>query len=261
MQLSICIPTYNREQYLGELLRSLLPQLEALPVGTVELLISDNRSVDGTASLCRSFDLPFLRFWINETNIGGDRNFLKCIRAAAGDYVWLIGDDELVAPHAVERILAALSRCNPVLLIADALASADGSVFEAYQDLLAARPRNFALVHTLISANVFKRKCFDLDFATSKLWTQYAHMFGIVNALRGKRVVAMSNLIEVRRNRADFAKYPSFLCVKQCLYVGCLARRLGMRALFVLAATTFCRLPLEFASRVKNYIVRNILRR
>ena len=132
MQLSICIPTYNRERYLGDLLRSLVPQLKSLPVGTVELLISDNRSVDGTASLCQSFDLPFLRFWTNETNIGGDRNFLKCIREAAGDYVWLVGDDELVAPCAVERILAVLSKYKPVLLLADSNAAVDGSVFEEY---------------------------------------------------------------------------------------------------------------------------------
>ena len=123
------------------------------------------------------------------------------------------------------------------------------------------RPRNFALVHTLISANVFRRECFDIDFAESKLWTQYAHMFGILKALRGKRVVAMANFIEVRRDRPDFAKYPSFLCVKQGIYIGSLARHLRMWSLYVLAITTVCCLPLELTSRMKNCIARNILRK
>lgn len=37
-RLSICIPTYNRLPYLRELLAGLLPQVDAVASGTVELL-------------------------------------------------------------------------------------------------------------------------------------------------------------------------------------------------------------------------------
>ena len=97
MLLSICIPTFNRLPYLKEAIDALLPQIEKTMPGQVEFLVSDNCSTDGTADYLAAMQSNRLRFWTNEVNIGGDRNFLKCISEARGDYVWLVGDDDLVA--------------------------------------------------------------------------------------------------------------------------------------------------------------------
>lgn len=258
--LSICIPTYNRLRYLQELIGSLLSQIDAQPENTIELLVSNNASTDGTADFCASIGKPYFRHWTNERNVGGDRNFLKCIREADGDYIWLVGDDDIVPPGAVARVVDLLETEHPDLLISDSEVKNENKVHVGYGEFLAENcigDCSAALRHTLISANVFRRDRFDLAFAEEKLYTQYAHMFGLMKNLDGK-VVLTSGLIEVRPVRAAFATYPSCLCVKQALYLGYLANRFSQKRLRRFAFFNACNLPVEYASRVKNWLFRHL---
>lgn len=258
--LSICIPTYNRLPYLKGLVECLVKQLDAVMSGRVELLVSDNVSADGTAAFCKTISRSYFRWWTNATNVGGDRNFLKCIREAAGDYVWLVGDDDVVPPDAVARALGLLETERPDLLVSDAEVESSGKAYAGYGEFLAENCRrdcSAALRHTLISANVFRRDCFDLAFAEEKLYTQYAHMFGLMKNLDGK-VVLTSGLIEVRPVRAAFAKYPSCLCVKQALYLAYLANRFDQTRFRRFAFFNACNLPVEYASRLKNWLARHL---
>lgn len=110
--LSIAIPTYNRAPFLAELLEVLMPQLRHEP--RAELLVSDNASTDGTAELIGQFEergLP-LRHLRNPENIGSDANFLQCLHRARGKYVWVLGDDDLLTPRAVEQLLSLLNQAN-----------------------------------------------------------------------------------------------------------------------------------------------------
>ena len=107
--LTIAIPTYSRSNYLAQLLSALVPQLVDTP--NVELIISDNASPDDTPALVDDFrknglQLTYIR---NGTNIGPDANFLQCFERANGKYVWIVGDDDIVLPTAIEKILKHLT--------------------------------------------------------------------------------------------------------------------------------------------------------
>jgi abequosyltransferase len=107
--LTIAVPTYNRAIYLDQLLAVLMEQING--DARVELLVSDNASQDDTYALVmrykdRGFAFRYIR---NETNIGADRNILQCHEQAAGEYVWIFSDDDLIAPGALTRIVEALS--------------------------------------------------------------------------------------------------------------------------------------------------------
>lgn len=107
--LTIAIPTYNRERSLDQLLTELVTQIGGDP--RVELLVSDNASPEGTSDVVqrhreRGVAIRSIR---NETNLGADRNILQCFLEAAGKYVWIFSDDDLVQPGAVRRILAAIA--------------------------------------------------------------------------------------------------------------------------------------------------------
>ena len=259
-ELSICIPTYNRLEYLRELLPGLLTQIDAVPEGTVELVVSDNVSTDGTADCLRSIDRSYFRFWTNETNIGGDRNFLKCIQEAKGDYVWLVGDDDLVAPDAVARVLKCIEERRPGLLISDIGSCSLSGEYVDYRDYLVRechRDGGAALRHTLISSNIFLRSSFDMDLAVRSLRTQYAHMFGLMGRTLEKVVVA-PGIVSTRPVRADFAKYPSFLCVKQALYFLFLAKRFNLPRFRWYALLNASNLPMEFGSRIKYYLRKSL---
>jgi abequosyltransferase len=108
--LTIAIPTYNRQQYLTELLSVLEPQLAAHP--EVELLISDNASSDATAEAVDQFVARGMkiRYHRHPENIGPDRNFIFCLNSAQGKYFWLCGDDDIIVPGALDKVTGHLSR-------------------------------------------------------------------------------------------------------------------------------------------------------
>ena len=107
--LTIAVPTYQRAANLRVLLQALSPQLASL--SQVELLISDNCSPDETPNVVREFQQAGLRcrYHRHEENIGPDANFLSCYERAAGKYVWIFGDDDVLFPGALERLTGLLA--------------------------------------------------------------------------------------------------------------------------------------------------------
>jgi abequosyltransferase len=93
--LTIAVPTYNRSSNLALLLSGLAPELAN--EHRVELLISDNCSPDDTGLRCR-----YIR---NAENIGPDLNFMQCYNLAAGEFVWIFGDDDVLLPGSISTIL------------------------------------------------------------------------------------------------------------------------------------------------------------
>ncbi|RED18281.1 glycosyltransferase family 2 protein [Pontivivens insulae] len=104
MKLSICIPTYNRARHLENCLQSIV-DAAGDTVSEFEVCVSDNGSDDGTAGVVARFldQLP-LKHNRNKQNLGIPRNFLKVVSLAEGEFAWLVGDDDLVLPGAIDRI-------------------------------------------------------------------------------------------------------------------------------------------------------------
>lgn len=103
--LSICIPTFNRARYLENCLESIRHSLVESNLH-VEICISDNASVDNTSGVVAlaSHTLP-VKYRRNTVNLGMAQNFLDVVAMAKGDYVWLIGDDDLLMPDGIGKLL------------------------------------------------------------------------------------------------------------------------------------------------------------
>ena len=103
IKLSICIPTYNRAEFLVQTIESVLAQATE----ETELVISDNASTDDTAEVVRQYQERFPRviYFRHAENVGRDRNYLNVVEAAHGEYCWLLGDDDPLEEGAVERLL------------------------------------------------------------------------------------------------------------------------------------------------------------
>jgi glycosyltransferase involved in cell wall biosynthesis len=89
---SICIPTYNRSQYLRSSLESLVIQDE-FKNGKVEVIISDNASTDATEALGRKFSSTYtnVRYYRNKNNIA-DANFPTSFSFGKGKLLKLCND-------------------------------------------------------------------------------------------------------------------------------------------------------------------------
>lgn len=96
--LTIAIPTYNREKSLCTLLESITMQLSKITEDDLEVLIFDNCSTDRTKMIAERFSLKnsIIKYKKNQVNIGPDNNFVKAFHSAKGQYLWLLGDDELL---------------------------------------------------------------------------------------------------------------------------------------------------------------------
>jgi len=243
-------------------MEALLPQVDSVCERTlIEVCVSDNASQDGTREYLESCSRPYLRFWTNPTNIGGDRNFLKCIQEATGEYVWLLGDDELLPAEAVARITDHLKLYHPGLLISSDDVPGENEIYENYARAVRDRSPEFPVLHSLISANVFRRVLFNMDEARARLNLSYAHMFGMVWNLSEERVGVVQPFVTVRHMRAEFAKYPSFLCVKQAIYLWWLSDRFALPVRYRLCAIRMAiHLPVEYAARAWHLIM-NLKRR
>jgi abequosyltransferase len=105
---SICIPTYNRADCIGECLNSVVSQLTE----DMEIVILDGASTDATAEVLEPFlkSYPAIRFIRRNRNYGIDADILKVVELAQGEYCWLLSDDDQLEPGAVRRIRSCLEQ-------------------------------------------------------------------------------------------------------------------------------------------------------
>ena len=116
--LSICVPTYNRAERLRVMLEATLPQVAEL-ADRVEVWVSDNASPDHTPRVVEEARrLGPLNYSRNEANIGLVANVIKCAtELARGEYVWVPGDDDLLRPKALARVVERLEAARGLELI------------------------------------------------------------------------------------------------------------------------------------------------
>lgn len=109
--LSLCIPIYNRLGYLERMLNRFLEDIDLFE-HDIALYISDNCSTDDLQSCCELFQQKGLviDYHRNETNIGPDKNFEACFYQAKGQYVWLLGSDDVPNPGILRIIVQYLKQ-------------------------------------------------------------------------------------------------------------------------------------------------------
>ncbi|MEG4167236.1 MULTISPECIES: glycosyltransferase [unclassified Microcoleus] len=109
-KVSICIPTYNGEAFIGEAIQSALAQTYA----NIELIISDDGSTDRTIAIAQSFQSQTSVDFriILHRNYGLSQNWNFCISQATGQYIKFLFQDDLLAPECIEKMVG-LAQENP----------------------------------------------------------------------------------------------------------------------------------------------------
>jgi glycosyltransferase involved in cell wall biosynthesis len=130
-RLSIGLPVYNGERYLAESIEALLGQTYE----DFELIIADNASTDGTASICRRYQKEDsrIRYLRHPRNIGCAPNHNCLVDHARGELFKWASDDDLYARDLLKRCVDALDE-NPAVVLAHcwtAIIDATGNVTKA----------------------------------------------------------------------------------------------------------------------------------
>lgn len=113
--LSIAIPTYNRADFLNELLSNIITQAKPFQE-LIEICISNNGSSDNTKEIIFRYKNIYkgaINYNENKTNLGYDRNFNKVIEMANGKFVWLLCDDDNVVAGGLGKVIDFIkNHCN-----------------------------------------------------------------------------------------------------------------------------------------------------
>ncbi|MEG4406421.1 glycosyltransferase [Microcoleus sp. MON2_D5] len=105
-KVSIAIPVYNREKYLGIAVRSVLDQTFT----DLELIIVDDGSTDGSLAIAEQFALEDdrVRVLSNPINKGAAHALKKGFDAARGEYIGQVDSDDILEARAIELTAAVL---------------------------------------------------------------------------------------------------------------------------------------------------------
>lgn len=136
-RVSVGIPVYNGEAYLAEAIQS----VKAQTLGDLEIVISDNGSADASADIATQFaaEDPRIRVVRQPVNRGAAWNYTEVLRLARAPFFkWMPADDRM-APHHLERCVAALD-ATPAAVLAYPLTELiddEGRIIGTYRDGLA----------------------------------------------------------------------------------------------------------------------------
>ncbi len=114
MKLSICIPTYNRASHLANCLQSILFNKSRSKID-FQVCVSNNGSTDETERVVFSAqDQMPIKYRKNSDNLGISQNFLDVVEMADGEFVWIIGDDDLLLSDTIHRLSEIISQHSDV---------------------------------------------------------------------------------------------------------------------------------------------------
>lgn len=202
--LSICIPTYNRANFLKECLASLC---ESGCENLFEVVVSDNASTDNTLEVLRDFSdrLP-IKWHVQSDNFGLDRNFNAVVNFACGEYCWILGSDDVVSPNSIFTVLHILNEHKSDILNFGYIQADIGlnkkhvvlpkgypalSGSSSLKDYVSEMP-NISLLFAFISSFVFKRSLWvsRQEKVLSWVGSSYIHMLTMHCALSDGAVLA-----------------------------------------------------------------------
>jgi glycosyltransferase involved in cell wall biosynthesis len=126
VRVSIGLPVYNGDNYLAEMIDSILAQ----SFTDFELIICDNASTDGTQAICEQYSKRDgrIHYFRNETNLGAAGNYNLAFEQARGEFFKWAAHDDLLAPDYLKCCVEAFERaprdvilCYPRTLLIDSL--------------------------------------------------------------------------------------------------------------------------------------------
>ena len=100
-RVSVIIPTYNRAQWLSQAIDSVLEQ----SYSNIEVIVVNHGSTDDTEDVLRSYENKICYMYVENTPAlpqGPARAINAGLRAASGEYICRLDDDDLFLPRKIE---------------------------------------------------------------------------------------------------------------------------------------------------------------
>jgi len=165
-KVSVLIPTFNSENYIGEAIKSVLDQTFT----DFELIILDNCSTDGSfAEISKYLKDSRITYYKNDINIGAINNFNKILQYGNGAYIKFLFSDDILLPDALEKFVNILDNYPNVSLVTSYFQFFGSLSYISKQPYQGLIPGQQAIRQTLIQSNwigspsnvIFRRLSYD----------------------------------------------------------------------------------------------------
>jgi glycosyltransferase involved in cell wall biosynthesis len=113
VKVSVCLPTYNRANYLQYAVNTVLQQSYT----NLELIICDDGSTDNTPELVSQWQDSRLHYLRHPENIGRSRNMRSGFEAAVGEYFIKFDDDDALTPDFLAKTVAILDTKDAIAFV------------------------------------------------------------------------------------------------------------------------------------------------
>lgn len=111
---SVVMPAYNHEKYIGETIDSVLKQSWQ----NLELIIIDDGSTDETAQIVKAYDDPRLHYYYQE-NQDAFNALNNGMAMAKGDFISIINSDDVYTLNRIERLVTLLQQSGAHAIFSD----------------------------------------------------------------------------------------------------------------------------------------------
>lgn len=156
--ITVCIPAYNRPEFLGPLLDSVLTQ----DFRDFNVLVCEDHSPKRTeiAAIVRTYQSKYptqITYHENEENLGYDANIRNLVSRATGEYCLFMGNDDILCKDALQLIGNALRKYPNVGVVLRSYATFDTSPNEIVQTFRYFEKESFFPAGTETIATFYRR--------------------------------------------------------------------------------------------------------
>jgi glycosyltransferase involved in cell wall biosynthesis len=113
--ISVVVPSFNHERFIGEAIRSALEQ-QGLAADAYEVIVVDDGSTDGTRAVLAGLRDPRLRILLQD-NRGAHAALDRGIAESRGAYVAILNSDDRFTPDRLRRTLDAFEQDSRLALV------------------------------------------------------------------------------------------------------------------------------------------------
>ena len=199
--IEILIPTYNRRKFLQQCIDSITKQNSHNHI--FKILVVDNASPDDTEDYMKGIISEKIRYVRNSSNIGIEKNIIKCFEYSKEKYVMLMGDDDILYNTASDVLNSSLQKYKDLsVIVSSANVFVDRvdkisrkfyfSENRSNQMLISNKEescKKFLLRGTLGSGIIYNRNSLDINALSKHFGSLYPQMY-----LMGKSMLSGNTL-------------------------------------------------------------------